>query len=354
LRGQIPEIAGPLLEWYDIAARELPWRVGPEAIRAGVKPDPYAVWLSEIMLQQTTVAAVEGYFRVFLGKWPDVAALAAADDANVMAAWAGLGYYARARNLLKCARIIAQKHDGHFPEHREALADLPGIGPYTSAAIAAIAFDKPETVVDGNVERVVARLFGVTTPLPAAKAELARLAARLTCRQRPGDFAQAMMDLGATICTRGRPLCMACPLRNACIARKKGNAAELPRRTPKPAKPVRYGYVYIARRMDGAMLLERRPDRGLLGGMLSWPGGAWGDEPQEAPPIEAIWQRQNGEVRHTFTHFHLRLSVFTAQVPLSAVEGSGSFVPVNEFRPSDLPTVMRKAYDLVSRQLSEV
>ncbi|MFN6951177.1 MAG: A/G-specific adenine glycosylase, partial [Albidovulum sp.] len=298
-------IAPALLAWYDRSARVMPWRVGPAERKAGVRPDPYRVWLSEVMLQQTTVAAVRDPFRRFTERWPDVTALAAARDGEVMAEWAGLGYYARARNLLKCARTIARDHGGRFPETRDALLSLPGVGPYTAAAVAAIAFDEPAAVVDGNVERVIARLFAVATPLPAAKAELMTLAARLTPTQRPGDFAQAMMDLGATICTPRTPACDLCPLRSACEGHAAGIADDLPRRLPKPAKPTRVGISFVGIREDGAMLVERRPERGLLGGMLGWPGTDWTlTDPVATPPAPGSWRMVAGDVRHSFTHFH--------------------------------------------------
>ncbi|WP_242511815.1 A/G-specific adenine glycosylase [Rhodobaculum claviforme] len=337
---------GALLAWYDRHARELPWRVGPAARAAGVRPDPYAVWLSEVMLQQTTVAAVRDYFAHFTRTWPDVHALAAEDDAVVMAAWAGLGYYARARNLLKCARVVAGDHGGRFPGTAEGLRALPGIGPYTAAAIAAIAFDEPATVVDGNVERVVARLFAVETPLPTAKPELVRHATALTPAIRPGDHAQAMMDLGATICTPRKPACALCPLRPGCAAHRQGIAGDLPRKRAKPPKPVRLGHLYLVRRSDGAWLLERRPEAGLLGGMLGFPGSDWSDAPAPAPPLAAEWHRVGAEVRHTFTHFHLRLTLHLAEVGMDASPARGTFVPGADFRPADLPTVMRKAFDL--------
>ncbi len=347
--------AGALLAWYDRHARVMPWRVGPADRKAGVRPDPYRVWLSEVMLQQTTVAAVRGHFRRFTARWPDVAALAAAEDAEVMAEWAGLGYYARARNLLKCARAVARDHDGRFPETGGALLRLPGIGPYTAAAIAAIAFDEPATVVDGNVERVVARVFAVATPLAAARAELAALAARLTPDKRPGDFAQAMMDLGATICTPRNPACTLCPLRPSCAGHARGIAADLPRKAPKAERPTRHGTAFVGLREDGAVLLERRPDRGLLGGMLGWPGTDWaGTEPESAPPAAGAWQAVPGEVRHTFTHFHLRLSILAARLPLDSAPRRGAFVPRADFRPGSLPTVMRKVHDFAAATLGAI
>ncbi|KPP93053.1 MAG: A/G-specific adenine glycosylase MutY [Rhodobacteraceae bacterium HLUCCA08] len=340
------DLSGALLAWYDVHARVLPWRVAPGDRRAGQRPDPYRVWLSEVMLQQTTVAAVKAYFHRFTARWPDVAALAGAEDAAVMAEWAGLGYYARARNLLKCARAVVTGHGGQFPHSREGLLTLPGIGPYTAAAIAAIAHDEPAVVVDGNVERVMARLHDIHTPLPKAKAALTARAAALTPAARPGDYAQAVMDLGATICTPKNPACGICPWRAPCAARAAGTAADLPKKTPKQAKPVRHGIAYVVQRADGAWLLETRPDRGLLGGMLGWPTTDWSAAPDPAPPIPADWHDPGAEVRHTFTHFHLRLSLRLARAPLDAVPDRGQFRPRDGFVPSDLPTVMRKVHDL--------
>jgi len=340
------EAAGAaLLAWYDRAARVMPWRVGP-AERAGVRPDPYHVWLSEVMLQQTTVAAVRTYFHRFTARWPTVADLAAAPDAEVMAEWAGLGYYARARNLLKCARVVAGDLGGRFPETAEALRALPGIGPYTAAAIAAIAFDEAAVVVDGNVERVVARLWAVETPLPAAKPELTELAGRLTPTTRPGDHAQAMMDLGATICTPRNPVCALCPVAAWCEARARGIAADLPRKAPKAEKPTRRGFAYVAVNAAGDVLLERRPEKGLLGGMVGFPGSDWCDAPTPIPPRQADWREAPVEVRHTFTHFHLRLRVLAA-----CVEGPG-LTPRANFSPAVLPTVMRKVWDAAQSALS--
>ncbi|AXI44878.1 A/G-specific adenine glycosylase [Sulfitobacter sp. SK012] len=345
--GDVPQ---RLLEWYDVHARKMPWRVGPAERRAGQRPDPYAIWMSEVMLQQTTVATVRDYFARFIARWPTVADLAAAKDADVMGEWAGLGYYARARNLLKCARAVVAEHDGEFPADHDALRSLPGIGPYTAAAVSSIAFDLPHAVLDGNVERVMARLYDIHTPLPAAKPELMERAKALTSDVRPGDYAQAVMDLGATICTPKSPACGICPVRDPCSARAAGTTAELPKKTPKKPKPVRHGRVYLARRTDGAWLLETRPDKGLLGGMLGWPGSEWVDvsltEPQTTPPMRADWRTLEGEVRHTFTHFHLILRIMVAEVAMGTNPNTGTFVIPKDFRPSDLPTVMRKAFDL--------
>lgn len=325
----------------------MPWRTGPADRKAGIAPDPYRVWLSEVMLQQTTVATVRDYFTRFIARWPTVADLAAAPDTEVMAEWAGLGYYARARNLLACARAVMRDHGGRFPTTCQTLLQLPGVGPYTAAAVASIAFDEAATVVDGNVERVMARLFAVETPLPAAKPELTRLAARLTPDARPGDYAQAVMDLGATICTPRSPACAICPWMARCAARKAGIAADLPRKSPKAAKPTRLGRVWIAR--SGAdWLVEDRPARGLLGGMPGFPGDGWDGSARDSAPFSADW-REAGEIRHTFTHFHLELRVLVADVDRKAQNPrAGEW---RALRPGDLPTVMRKAHDLATTAL---
>lgn len=300
------------------------------------------------MLQQTTVAAVKDYFLKFVRKWPTVSDLAAAEDADVMAAWAGLGYYARARNLLKCARVVVSDYGGVFPDDHATLLKLPGIGPYTAAAVSAIAFDLPETVLDGNVERVMARQHNVQTPLPTAKPELMNLAERYTPDLRPGDYAQAVMDLGATICTPKSPACGICPWNQGCEGRVAGRVAELPRKLPKKAKPTRLGIAYVARREDGAWLLETRPEKGLLGGMLGWPGSEWNDAPNHTPPIDAEWSRLGEEARHTFTHFHLRLQILTTVIGKGTEPSVGRFIPHAEFSPTSLPTVMRKVFDLAA------
>jgi A/G-specific adenine glycosylase len=308
------EMAGLILAWYDRHHREMPWRISPAARAAGMRPDPYHIWLSEVMLQQTTVAAAGGYFTAFTTRWPTVAALAAAPLEDVLAAWAGLGYYARARNLHRCAVAVAARPGRCFPDTEAGLMALPGIGPYTSAAIAAIAFDRPATVLDGNVERVMARLHAETGPLPGIKQRLRAHAAVLTPPQRPGDYAQAVMDLGATICTPRRPACGACPWRGACRGRALGIAEKLPARLPRQVKPVRHGTAFLALDHRDGVLTERRPERGLLGGMLALPTTGWEDSPPDPlPPFAADW-RPAGEVRHTFTHFHLRLAVLWTRV----------------------------------------
>ncbi len=328
--------AAALLEWYDVHRRALPWRAP-----AGGRADPYRVWLSEIMLQQTTVAAVGPYFEKFTTRWPHVAALAGARDEEILAAWAGLGYYARARNLVACARRLAA--DG-FPESEEGWRALPGVGPYTAAAVAAIAYDLPATVVDSNVERVVARLMAIETPLPAAKPEIRAAAARLSPRERPGDYAQAMMDLGATICTPASPACGRCPLAPFCVARARGIAAGLPRRAPRLARPERVGAVFVARRKDGAALVRTRPARGLLGGMSEFPGSDWSDAPVgvEAAPLKLDW-RAVGPVRHVFTHFALTLDVFVAEAPGTAKPPPRArWVAADALAREALPSLMRK------------
>ncbi|WIY26965.1 A/G-specific adenine glycosylase [Parasedimentitalea psychrophila] len=340
-------LSDQILTWYDVNARPLPWRVSPAERAGGVAPDPYRIWLSEVMLQQTTVAAVKDYFHRFTARWPTVQDLAAAEDGAVMGEWAGLGYYARARNLLKCARVIANEQAGVFPTTYDGLLKLPGIGPYTAAAISSIAYDLPETVLDGNVERVMARLYNIDAPLPGSKPQLKTLAAALTPDRRPGDYAQAVMDLGATICSPKSPACGICPWRAPCLARSAGTAQALPRKTPKKPKPTRRGFVYLARAANGDWLLERRPDKGLLGGMLGWPGSEWCETAAPEPPFASDWQSLGAEVRHSFTHFHLILQVMVTDLPRQHSPAAGQLrVSVDDFRPSDLPTVMRKAFDL--------
>ena len=332
-RLDVRDLRAALLDWYDAHARPLVWRA-----TGGARPDPYGVWLSEVMLQQTTTVHAAPYFEAFTARWPTVSDLAAAGDGEVMAAWAGLGYYARARNLLACARAVARDHGGVFPDTEAALLTLPGVGPYTAAAVAAIAFDRPANVVDGNVERVMARLFAVDTPLPAAKPELRRLAGALVTDDRPGDWAQALMDLGATVCRPGRPLCAACPLTAHCAAFASGAPERWPLKTPKPERPRRHGVAWVLRDGQGRVALVRRPTKGLLGGMLGLPTSDWGPASNPPPPVPADW-RDAGAVEHVFTHFALTLSVWVG-------EGDGDFLwtPAEEAR-SALPTVFRKALE---------
>ncbi|HEX8256550.1 MAG TPA: A/G-specific adenine glycosylase [Allosphingosinicella sp.] len=325
-----------LLAWYAVDKRALPWRA-----EAGETPDPYRVWLSEVMLQQTTVAHARPYFEAFSRRWPDVAALAATDEGELMAAWAGLGYYARARNLIACARMVAKRHGGRFPDSEAELGKLPGIGRYTAAAVAAIAFGRRAVVVDANVERVVARLFAVGTPLPAARAAIYALADGITPDDRAGDFAQAIMDLGATVCTPRRPACGRCPLAPSCRARREGNPELYPVKAAKASKPQREGNAYWLEH-DGHVLLVRRPPRGLLGGMLALPTGAWGEAaaPGDGAPAAARWS-DAGTVDHVFTHFALRLRLFCARA--AGREADQLWWPVDRLAEAGLPTLFAKA-----------
>ena len=299
-----------LLAWYARAARELPWRIGPAERAAGVKADPYRVWLAEIMLQQTTVAHAIPYYQAFLERWPDVAALAAAEDAEVMAAWAGLGYYARARNLLKCARLVVAL-DGRWPQTQAELQHLPGIGPYTAGAVAALAFDQPAVAMDGNVERVFARLLMLDGAWTEQKKTIRQAVERLVPPQHPAEFAEALMDLGATVCTPKTPSCNLCPLAEFCASGASGQAERYPIKPPKAPKDQRQGHVYIAIDPQGRIRTERRPARGLLGGMLGLPTSDWVS--QRCPAAEFPWAgewQSTAEIRHVFTHFALRLQVW--------------------------------------------
>jgi len=335
-----------LLAWYDRHRRTLPWRAG-----AGQQPDPYCVWLSEIMLQQTTAKAVAPYYMRFLACWPNVRALAAAKLTDVLKLWAGLGYYARARNLHACAKLVSERHGGRLPADERALRALPGIGAYTAAAIAAIAFDARATPVDGNIERVIARLYAVEDELPRAKSTIRELAAALTPAQRPGDFAQALMDLGATICTPKKPACALCPWTDTCMARRRDDAEAFPHKAPKVAGKLRRGAAFVIVR-DGHVLVRTRPAKGLLGGMTEVPTSVWASDlaPSRAlddAPILAgaklTWRRVPGVVRHVFTHFPLELTVHTATVAGRAVlPAEARWVPRSDLANEALPNVMRK------------
>ena len=337
-----------LLYWYDRNARALPWRTSPTDILSGVKPDPYHVWISEIMLQQTTVAAVKRYFEVFMTNWPTLSDMAQAPQEDILKAWAGLGYYSRARNLHKCAQVIQRFHNGRFPEDEKKLLDLPGIGPYTAAAITSIAFGHHAAVVDGNVERVLSRRFALLTELPALKAEVKPLMGELTPDDRPGDFAQAMMDLGATVCTPKSPACGICPWMDVCEGRKQGIAATLPRKAPKKVKPTRKGMAFLLMDGDGHVLLRKRGDKGLLAGMSEPMTTEWTEdgamEDVCLAPISANWERAGQDVKHTFTHFHLLMSVWLAPAPagFELPEGYWWSSP-DDLEGEALPTVMKKA-----------
>jgi A/G-specific adenine glycosylase len=338
-----------LIAWYDRHRRDLPWRAAP-----GERMAPYRVWLSEIMLQQTTVRAVAPYFERFLSRFPSLRSLAAAPLDEVLAAWAGLGYYSRARNLHACAKTIVAEHGGEFPRSEAGLAALPGIGPYTAAAIASIAFDQKSVPVDGNVERVIARLFRVAEPLPGAKPQIRSLAERLAPASRNGDFAQALMDLGATICRPRRPDCMLCPWREACAAREAADQESYPRKAAKREGKLRRGAAFVLLRSDGAVLVRSRKEEGLLGGMTEVPGTAWSadfDEaaalPQAPTPVKGSggleWRRLAGKVSHVFTHFPLELTVFVANVGRTAQAPAGCrFLPREALADAAFPTLMRK------------
>ena len=315
----------------------MPWRS-----KGSVKPEPYHVWLSEIMLQQTTVVTVKDYFLKFLRMWPTVENLAAAHLDEVLKAWAGLGYYARARNLHKCAGVIVAHYGGQFPKTRDALAALPGIGAYTSAAIAAIAFDEPVAAIDGNVERVISRHFGIEVPLPASKTLIRAAAEPLVPDNRAGDFAQALMDLGATICRPKSPSCSQCPVQSDCTARLKGMAAILPFKAKKAKVPTRYAHVFWIENGRGKVLVRQRAATGLLGGMAEFPSTEWaqGKPVEFCQPFKGDWQRHEGMVTHTFTHFHLEMTVWKTVVEEAALEGR--FISKKNLGDVALPTVMLK------------
>ena len=338
----LSDLPAILLDWYDRHQRVLPWRARP-----GEQADPYHVWLSEIMLQQTTVATVKGYFEEFLERWPSVTDLAAAELDDVLHAWQGLGYYARARNLHKCAKVVAEEFGGNFPAEEEGLLALPGIGPYTAAAIAAIAFGRTTTPVDGNIERVMSRMYRLSTPLPEVQPEIKEKAEALTPAARCGDYAQAVMDLGATICTPKKPACSLCPWQEGCQAFAAGDPEIYPKRAPKKRKPTRYGVAFWLEDQRGRVFLRRREERGLLGGMMEFPSTDWvedswrGNDAMKAAPAQTDWQILSGTVRHTFTHFHLELTVFRGQAE-DEMAPEGVWSEIEKFGEHALPTVMKK------------
>jgi A/G-specific adenine glycosylase len=336
--------AADLLSWYDANARSLPWRSPPGT----PPPDPYRVWLSEIMLQQTSVAAVRPRFEAFVARWPDIESFARADDAELMAAWAGLGYYARARNLIACARVVAAEHGGRFPDTEEKLRALPGIGAYTAAAIAAIAFARRAVVVDANVIRVVARLAAIDTPLPAAMPAIRAAADAITPGERAGDFAQAMMDLGSSICLPRAPKCLLCPLQLDCRGAATGDPERYPGRKAKAARPHRHGTIFWTER-DGKVLLVRRPAKGLLGGMRALPTGPWVETPPGLAdaPLDAAWRLLPDTVDHGFTHFTLQLALAVGEAREHS--NAGEWWPIDDLDSAGLPTVFAKAARVIRR-----
>ncbi len=367
-----------LLAWYDAQGRALPWRIRPEDRAKGALADPYAVWLSEIMLQQTTVAHATPYWRKFLARFPSVADLAAADRDEVLALWAGLGYYARARNLHKCARVVVDEHAGQFPNTEAELLTLPGIGLYTAATMAAICHDEVTNIVDGNVERVISRIFAVQTPLPKGRKALRDLAATLAlipnagrnlAAARSGDYGQALMDLGAGLCSRGSPDCGPCPWRDYCRAYAAGNAADYPKKLKKTKTPIRYGAVFVlmSKTLSGGdcVLLHRRAETGLLGGMMGFTGTEWTSEAPASPPKNLLqsapegsgheWRQCQGELRHVFTHFDLRLTVYSAHADKRfRVDGDAAiWAPLSGIKAYALPTVMVKVLSLALDSFSE-
>jgi A/G-specific adenine glycosylase len=346
-RPQKHPTARKLLAWYDKNRRTLPWRVAP-----GKRQDPYRVWLSEIMLQQTTATAVGPYYEEFLDKWPSLESLASASRDEVLTAWAGLGYYSRARHLHRCAQVLTEEWGGKFPTSEKELLTLPGVGAYTAAAIASIAFDRPAAVVDGNVERVMTRQFALTAPLPKVKAEVKALVVKTLSKSRPGDFAQAMMDLGATLCRPKSPRCDLCPWKLSCEAFSSGTMTSFPVKASKKKRPTRRGIAFRVVGPGGALLLEQRPEKGLLAAMWQVPCGPWEEVSEKAAfakseigsyaPVEANWTPTSGLVTHTFTHFHLELAVYETKTGEGVNPKRGRFVARDELDQFAIPSVMQK------------
>ena len=348
------KIATTVLKWYECHARDLPWRIPPIQSRAGVRPNPYHVWLSEVMLQQTTVKAVKPYYEMFKIKWPSITKLALAKDEEIMGAWAGLGYYSRARNLMNCARVIVRDYNSIFPQEEKLLLQLPGIGPYTAAAIQAIAFNKRANVIDGNIDRIITRLFAIYTPIRLSKNRIKLHAASVLPKSRFGDYAQALMDLGSQICTPKNPKCIMCPIKSKCCSYKQGVTNMIPYPIKKKPKLIRYGYVFIILTKNNKILLERRPNSGILGGMLSFPSTNWAEssEPKLCPPFQADWNILDQTVYHTFSHFHLELKIARSLVnkpPSGYLESS-----LNRSSRKSLPILMRKVFDIGLNDLLKI
>ena len=347
------KISKRILDWYDCNARDLPWRIPPSQSKAGIKPHPYHVWLSEIMLQQTTVKAVKPFYYRFITKWPSIIELASAKDADIMEAWAGLGYYSRARNLIKCARLVVKDYNSIFPQDEKLLLELPGIGPYTASAIRAIAFNKKANVIDGNIDRVIVRLFAIMTPISLSKTKIKTHAAAIIPKNRFGDYAQALMDLGSQICTPKNPKCNSCPIKSECNSYKQDKTNCIPKPLIKKPKPIRYGYVFVILTKNNTILLERRPNLGILGGMLAFPGTIWqeSNELKLFPPFQASWDILNQPVNHTFSHFHLELKIaisIVARPPSKYLE-----ISLDTFNPKSLPTLMRKVFAMSANRISK-
>ena len=347
------KISKRILDWYDCNARDLPWRIPPSQSKAGIKPHPYHVWLSEIMLQQTTVKAVKPFYYRFITKWPSIIELASAKDADIMEAWAGLGYYSRARNLIKCARLVVKDYNSIFPQDEKLLLELPGIGPYTASAIRAIAFNKKANVIDANIDRVIVRLFVIMTPISLSKTKIKTHAAAIIPKNRFGDYAQALMDLGSQICTPKNPKCNSCPIKSECNSYKQDKTNCIPKPLIKKPKPIRYGYVFVILTKNNTILLERRPNLGILGGMLAFPGTIWqeSNELKLFPPFQASWDILNQPVNHTFSHFHLELKIaisIVARPPSKYLE-----ISLDTFNPKSLPTLMRKVFAMSANRISK-
>ena len=339
------KIAQRILKWYDKNARSLPWRIPPKDSKNGFKPDPYHVWLSEIMLQQTRVTVVKSYFKFFLLKWPTIRNLASAKDEEIMGAWAGLGYYRRARNLIKCAKIIVKDYDAIFPEDEKILLSLPGVGIYTAAAIQSIAFDKKAIVIDGNVKRIISRLFAINLPITLSHKKIKSYAEIITPMRRSGDYAQALMDLGSQICIPKKPKCSSCPLKETCQSFSKGLSNLIPSPIEIKIKPIKYGYAFVTLTENNSIILEIRPDGGLLGGMLCFPSSQWTETKDLAftPPFDSNWNILNKPVDHIFSHFRLKLTIAIGNIPISPMGYIEQ--PLKTFNRKSLPTLMRKIYD---------
>ncbi len=339
------EPSAVLLEWYDQNARDLPWRCKPQDSNQGFRPDPYKVWLSEVMLQQTTVKAVQSYYRKFVDRWPDIHSLARAEIDDVLAAWAGLGYYSRAHNLHACARQVVDRYGGTFPQSEKELRSLPGIGRYIASALRSIAFDLPATVVDSNVERVMIRFHAIDNLQPQARQLIYRQAERLVPHQRAGDYAQALMDLGSTVCKPRSPQCSKCPWVYRCEAYRKGVQDEFPAPRKKAPKPIREGIMYVLASPDDCWLLERRPSDGLLGGTMGWPGHGWDLSEKRLELSGASLITVPGRIKHTFSHFAAHIAIQCGQVDTDHVAGKDLlWVKRSKFDPQSMPSLMKKAF----------